>query len=66
MARYDNYIEQFDAELMSSTDRAWLFVIEEKEVWVPKSIGEWTPSTTDGVVGVVEVPTWFAVKNQLA
>lgn len=42
------------------TDKAWLFVINTKDVWIPKSVGE-----LDTDAKSVAVPTWFAVEHEL-
>ena len=65
MPRYDKDTHEFDAELMHSTDGAWHFDIDGVKLWVPKSVGEWTPKTKDGVVGTVELPMWFVEENEL-
>lgn len=65
MPNYNDDTETFDAELMASTDDAYLFDIDGTEVWCPRSVAEWTPKTKDGIVGSVELPGWFVKENQL-
>lgn len=65
MPRYDKDTVEFDAELKHSTDMAYLLVIDDKDYWVPKSVGEWTPKTEDGVVGIVELPMWFVEEHSI-
>lgn len=71
MPSYDKETEQFDAELMASTDDAYLFDIDGTEVWCPKCyaggapLAQWTPKTKDGVVGTVELPGWFVREEKL-
>lgn len=66
MPNYQRDTVEFDAELVSSTHAAYLFMIEDQEVWVPKSQCEWTPTSDDGVVGTVEMSTQLAVEKDLA
>lgn len=65
MANYRNETVTFDAELMEETERAWLFNIDGDELWVPKSLGEWHEAKNK-VDGEIEVPTWWAERNNLA
>jgi hypothetical protein len=49
-------------EWKHETDKAWLFVIEGADVWIPKSIGEFDPEDDEGVV---TVPEWWAIEEEL-
>ena len=64
MPKYNNELVTFDCEVKDSTDKAWLLVIDDKEVWVPKSIGQ---LEHDGKIvdDVLLVPTWFAEEEEL-
>lgn len=66
MSDYDDDMVEFDCELKSSTDMAYLVVIDEDDFWVPKSVGHFTPRSPDKVYGLIEVPTWWAKDNALA
>ncbi|QGR19886.1 hypothetical protein [Stygiolobus azoricus] len=48
-----------DAKLKGETDKAYLLVINGKEVWVPKSVGKYLD-------GKVTLPIWFVKNNNLA
>lgn len=52
-----------DGELMHQTAKAWLVKVhgpgEEREVWIPKSIGQAGRSCT------FTVPLWFAEREEL-
>lgn len=60
MPNYRNETNEFDAELMNETEKAWLFDIGDEEYWIPKSIGQWNPSARDPSSGTIELPNWFA------
>lgn len=65
MPRYDRELVTVDCELKDQTDKAWLVVIDDVEYWCPKSIGEFTAQSDDGVVGELEVPTWWVEKENI-
>lgn len=46
-------------ELLAETDRAKLFMIDDSEVWIPKS------QITYDEEGVFAIPRWLARKNDL-
>lgn len=55
----------FDAVLLKETQLAYLFVIEDEEVWLPKSRCEWEPSRNDATSGSVEMDTAIAREKGL-
>ena len=65
MPNYSKELVTITCELKHETAKAWLIIDGDNEVWVPKSIGEWNPKSKDGVVGEMDVPTWFAEKEGL-
>jgi hypothetical protein len=65
MGKYDREIVTVDCELKHQTEKAWLVVIEGEEFWCPKSIGEFTATSADGVVGELEAPTWWVEKENI-
>ncbi len=62
MPNYRDEKVTYDAELVNETEKAWLFEIDNKKHWIPKSIGEWNPSR-DRVSGTVDLPNWFVEKE---
>ncbi len=46
---------------VAETDKAILFLIEDDEVWIPKSVIE-----DDDCMGTIEVATWFCDREGLA
>ena len=48
-----------EAKLKGETDKAYLVVINKKEVWVPKSIGVYND-------GKITLPVWYVKNNSLA
>lgn len=65
MPNYRNEPVMFDCEVKDETDKAWLLVVDEKEYWVPKSIGQLEHNGKD-VDDVLLLPTWWAEKEGLA
>lgn len=51
-------------QLVHETDAAWCINDGKNEVWIPKSISEWSPSSNK-VDGTMEVPEWFAEREGL-
>lgn len=51
---YDDWFEESD------TDKAHLFLIDGKEVWIPKSLAE-----VDKDSKTITVPEWWALKEGL-
>ena len=47
-------------ELRHETDKAFLLFDGDKEVWVPKSHGEWDPYNR-----VMQMPEWMALQKGL-
>lgn len=48
-------------ELLHQTEKAWLFLMEDnKEQWIPKSLGE-----LDEDAKTVTVPEYWALKEEL-
>lgn len=66
MPDYRNDLVEFDAELMDERDKCYVVQIDGETYFPPKSISEWRATTSDGVVGVISVPTWWALKEELA
>jgi hypothetical protein len=56
--RKETYV--VDAEFITETDLAYLFEIDDEEVWIPKSQCEW-----DEEGGTVEIDMRFAEKKGL-
>ena len=52
-----------EATLLHETEKAWLLGINDEEVWVPKSVAEWTLHDGAEEDGTLEVQKWFADKN---
>lgn len=65
MANYRNEPVTIDCELKDETDKAWIIVVDGDTHVIPKSIGDFTPST-DGVTGEITMPTWKAEQEGLA
>ena len=64
MASYSKELFDVDCELKNETDKAWLIVVEgDQEFWIPKSIGEWNPTSADKVSGEMTLPEWFIDKE---
>lgn len=62
--------EEYDCLMIKDTDKAWLMVVEEEEMWLPKSKCEFTPDTRTssmfgGIPGVVTIPEWLAKRKGL-
>ena len=55
-----NDLVTINGKIKAETDKAYLFVIRGKEVWIPKSI-----STYQEENGSLQVPLWFAKNNSL-
>lgn len=56
----------FDATLLKETERAYQFVIDDEEYWVPKSQCDWDPNTRDPTEGRVVIAEWLAIEKGLA
>ena len=57
---------EFEAEVFKETEKALLCNVEGEEIWIPKSIiGEISEIETEGDIGVVSIPEWFAKKSGL-
>lgn len=68
MPNYSKELQDVDCSIKNETDKAWLIVVPfdvdgEGNYWVPKSIGEWNPTSPDGVVGTMTLPQWFIDKE---
>lgn len=63
MPTYDQETYTIDCDLKEETERAWLVVIEDDTYWIPKSIGEWNPTSPDKVSGEMTLPEWFIDKE---
>ena len=55
------YVELDFDELKHETEKAYLFVIDEEEVWIPKSVCE----EVDEELNIVEIQEWFAEQEGL-
>ncbi len=55
----------FAADMRHETELAWLVHNGEKEVWVPKSLGEWEPARGKPGHGTMTVPEWWAYQEDL-
>lgn len=56
---------EFDCELKDESDKAYLVVIDDMELWVPKSLSQWNPKNNQ-VDGTIEIAQWWAEKENLA
>jgi hypothetical protein len=65
MARRKTGTIKVEALLVHETDRAWLLDINDEQVWVPKSVGQFELHDDAEVDGTLEVEEWFAEKNDL-
>jgi hypothetical protein len=63
MPKYDREVYDVDCEIKNETDKAWLIVVDGKDYWVPKSIGDFTPTSPDQVSGEMTLPQWFIDKE---
>lgn len=66
MAKYSKEVVEIECQLKHETNAAYLIVTgeEDKETWIPKSIGVWSPSH-DKVNGTIDIPTWLVEKEGL-
>lgn len=55
----------FDATLLRETERAYQFVIDDEEYWVPKTQCDWDPSARDQSEGRVVIAEWLAIEKGL-
>lgn len=58
--RKTHLVDFEDVELIHETSAAWLFIIEDKEVWVPKSVGDY-----DARSNQLTLPEHFAISKEL-
>ena len=58
----DNDHSYYNVQLLSETEKAYLIqkVGASEELWIPKSLCEYKPGTSDPFNGVIEVESWFA------
>ena len=52
-------------DIVHETDKAWLVNDGTKDVWLPKSQCEFTPSRGNVLHGVFDVPVWLAREKGL-
>ncbi len=66
----DTYVKVEKAEIVRTSDKAWLMNIEEKEIWIPKSqVKDFEmdePNNTDSPFCSFEIPEWLAIDKELA
>ena len=62
MSRSEMYTVAFD-EILSETDKAWLFDFMESEHWLPKSQCEIVEGGQEG--GYVSVPEWLLIDKEI-
>ena len=65
MPKYDQETCTIDCELKDETERAWLVIIDDDTYWIPKSIGDWNPTSLDEVSGEMTLPQWFIDKEEI-
>lgn len=65
MSHIDSEKFEIAADLVHETERAWLVSDGTKEVWLPKSQCEFTPSRANPDHGVFDVPVWLAKEKGL-
>jgi hypothetical protein len=53
-------IIEIAGELRHETEKAYLLFDGDKEVWIPKNIGEW-----DAHSKTMQMPEWFALQKGL-
>lgn len=56
----DHDIIEIAGELRHETEKAYLFYDGNKEVWIPKSQGEWCAKDR-----VMQLPEWLAMEKEL-
>jgi hypothetical protein len=47
------------SEVIASTDKAMLFLHQNREIWIPRSLVSWLGA------GWVKIPEWFAERENL-
>lgn len=65
MANYREDTVDLDCELKNETEKAWLVVIDDEEIWFPKSRCEWH-AQKNGIDSYITIPMWLAKKHELA
>jgi hypothetical protein len=53
-------IIEIAGELLHDTEKAYLFFDSSNEVWIPKSIGEWSEEDS-----TMQLPEWYAYEKGL-
>lgn len=60
-----DYTEIEDATLIKSTERAGLYRIEDRDVWIPWSLVDEGSVDKDGQTGTIYVAEWFVEREQI-
>ena len=60
-----DYVEIDFDYCLAETTKAVRLAIRDNEVWVPKSLINGDPPDVDDENGVVEVPEWWAMQEEL-
>lgn len=60
---------ELEVEVIATTDRAILCEIEGYEHWIPRKLiseeGDISDQSTNGDIGTVVIPEWFAIKEKI-
>jgi len=63
MAKAKRATVRIETTLIHETEKAWLFLIQDEEVWIPKSQGQWELHDDAESDGTLELNKWFAEKE---
>ena len=61
----DSYVDIHHDGIITTTDMARLFRVDDEEIWIPNSLIEYYDEDLHDGHGIVTIPAWFAEKEEL-